>query len=64
MKKSILLVFLPAVLVLSSCSLVKTENNYFIEDNDAHEEIFGALSSDQLQTIKLNPYKSLEEGVR
>ena len=63
MKKSILLVFLPVVLVLSSCSLVKTENIYFIEDNDAHEEIFGALSSEQLQTIKLNPYKSLEEGV-
>ena len=63
MKKSILLAFLPVVLVLSSCSLVKTENNYFIEDNDAHEEIFGALSSNQLQTIKLNPYKSLEEGV-
>ena len=63
MKKSILLAFLPAILVLSSCSLVKTENNYFIEDNDAHEEIFGALSSNQLQTIKLNPYKSLEEGV-
>ena len=63
MKKSILLAFLPVVLVLSSCSLVKTENNYFIEDNDAHEEIFGALSSNQLQNIKLNPYKSLEEGV-
>ena len=34
MKKSILLAFLPVVLVLSSCSLVKTENNYFIEDNE------------------------------
>ena len=64
MKKGFLLAFLPIVLVLSSCSTAsKTNDNYFIEDTDAHEEIFGALSSTQLQTIKLNPYKSLEEGV-
>ena len=64
MKKSVLLAFLPVVLILSSCSSVsKTNNNYFIEDTTAHEEIFGAISSNQLQEIKLNPYKSLEEGV-
>ena len=54
MKKGFLLAFLPIVLVLSSCSTAsKTNDNYFIEDTDAHEEIFGALSSNQLQTIKL-----------
>ncbi len=64
MKKKYLVALLPIALILSSCSSVsKTNNNYFIEDTKAHEEIFGAISSNQLQAIKLNPYKSLNDGV-
>ncbi len=64
MKKKYLVALLPIALILSSCSSVsKTNNNYFIEDTKAHEEIFGSISSSQLQAIRLNPYKSLDDGV-
>lgn len=42
MKKKLFLIALPALMVLSGCSApAKAEENFFIEDTLAHEEIFG-----------------------
>ena len=63
MKKSLLLAVLPALMVLSGCSLgPKTNKNNMIEDTLIHEEIFGGLSDVEFKPIKLEPNKALPSG--
>lgn len=61
MKKKFLLAVLPAVLVLSSCSIgPKERKDLMIEDTLAHEEIFGALPAveqQEAQPVALTPRK-------
>lgn len=62
MKRKIILFVLPALLALSSCSSLPTKNTYFIEDTNAHEEVFGSLDSLKAQSKKLNSFKALSES--
>ena len=60
--KRIHLLVLPILLVLSNCSSLPSKANYFVEDTNVHEEIFGSLNSIKSKIHKLNSYKSLSEG--
>lgn len=63
MKKKYLLTILPALLVLSSCQVAPKANelkeDIFIEDTEAHDEIFGNYSKGR----KIAPYKLGDDPV-
>ena len=60
MKRKLLLALIPALMVLSSCAGVNqkalNENNLFVEDTVAHEEIFGQAESG---SKRIAPFKAL-----
>lgn len=62
MKKKLLFIALPALMVLSGCSGVsfKQEANVMLEDTLAHEEIFGE-AEEAVQTKIMNPRRALED---
>ena len=60
MKKRLLIAFIPALLVLSSCSSISQTKPSMIEDTNMHEEIFGDLSQVNFQMKKLESNRSLD----
>lgn len=62
MKKKFLLTIIPALMVLSACagSGPKVEDNLYLEDTLAHEEIFGGVAEEAGELKLMNPRREGE----